>query len=42
VGVHPILPDGSSLKPDEPTLVEMQAEKVTITVRKATEADNGG
>ena len=40
VGVQPILPGGSSLKPEDETPVEMQAEKVTLNVRKATEADN--
>jgi hypothetical protein len=40
VGVQPILPGGSNLKPDVETPVEMQAEKVILTVRKATEADN--
>jgi hypothetical protein len=40
VGVHPILPGGSNLKPQVNTPVVMQAEKVTLNVRKATEADN--
>jgi len=40
VGVQPILPGGSSLMPEVETPVEMQAEKVTLNVRKATEADN--
>jgi hypothetical protein len=40
VGVHPILPGGSSLKPEVETPVVMQAEKVTLNVRIATEADN--
>jgi hypothetical protein len=40
VGVHPVLPGGSSLKPDDETPVEMAAETVVMNVRSATEADN--
>jgi hypothetical protein len=40
VGAQPILPDGSDPKPEHETPVVMQAEKVTLNVRKATEADN--
>jgi hypothetical protein len=40
VGAQPILPDGSDPKPEAETPVQMQAEKVTLNVRKATEADN--
>jgi len=40
VGNQPILPDGSSVKPEGQTPIIMQAERVTLKVRKATEADN--
>jgi hypothetical protein len=40
VGPEPILPAGSSLKPEYKTPIEMQAEKVILNVREATEADN--
>lgn len=40
VGVHPILPGGSSLQPQEETPIQMAAEVVEMTVRPATEADN--
>jgi hypothetical protein len=40
VGVRPLLPGGSSLQPDTETPVQMKAEKVVMTVRAATEADN--
>lgn len=40
VGPEPIMPGGSSLKPEDKTPIEMQAEKVAINIRKATEADN--
>jgi hypothetical protein len=40
VGVQPILPDGSSLEPEDETPVIMQAETVTLNVREATETDN--
>ena len=40
VGVHPLLPGGSSLKPDKNTPIQMLAETVTMDVRLATTADN--
>jgi len=40
VGVRPILPGGSSLKPDEETPIQMAAETIVMNVRPATEADN--
>jgi hypothetical protein len=40
VGVRPILPGGSSLKPEEVTPIEMAAETVVFNVRSATPADN--
>ena len=40
VGVHPILPGGSSLQPDQQTPVQMVAEVVTMNVRLATPSDN--
>jgi hypothetical protein len=40
VGVQPVLPGGSSIKPGEVTPIQMAAEVVTINVRQATEADN--
>jgi len=40
VGPEPIMPGGSTIKPEGRTPIEMQAEKVTINVRKATKADN--
>ena len=40
VGVHPILPGGSDISPEEETPIQMAAEKVVMTVRAATEADN--
>ena len=40
VGVRPILPGGSSIQPEGETPVQMAAEKVVMTVRQATEADN--
>lgn len=40
VGIQPILPGGSSIKPDAQTPVQMSAEVVSISVRQATEADN--
>ena len=39
-GAQPVLPGGSSLQPGEATLVQLEAEVVTMTVRPATEADN--
>lgn len=40
VGVQPVLPGGSSIKPGEETPIQMAAEVVTMNVRSATEADN--
>lgn len=40
VGVQPVLPVGSSIKPGEETPIQMAAEVVTMNVRAATEADN--
>ena len=40
VGVQPVLPGGSSIKPGEETSIQMAAEVVTMNVRQATEADN--
>ncbi len=40
VGVQPVLPVGSDLKPGAETPVQMAAEVVTITVREAAQADN--
>jgi len=40
VGVMPILPGGSNLKPDKQTPIQMAAEVITMNVRPATEADN--
>jgi LPXTG-motif cell wall-anchored protein len=39
-GAQPVLPAGSSIKPDAQTPIQMQAEIVTMNVRSATEADN--
>jgi Domain of unknown function (DUF4424) len=40
VGVMPILPGGSNLKPEASTPIRMAAEVVTMNVRPATAADN--
>jgi len=40
VGPQPILPGGSSLKPEGETLIQMAGEVVTMNVRPATAADN--
>jgi hypothetical protein len=40
VGPEPILPAGSNLKAEYQTPIEMQAEKVILNVRAATEVDN--
>ncbi|NJD59810.1 MAG: hypothetical protein FIA98_10475, partial [Anaerolineae bacterium] len=40
VGVHPVLPGGSSLQPEGDTPVQMEAEIVALTVRLATPDDN--
>jgi hypothetical protein len=40
VGVHPILPGGSSLQPEKRTSIQMASEVVTMNVRLATPADN--
>jgi tetratricopeptide (TPR) repeat protein len=40
VGVQPVLPGGSSIKPEDETPIQMAAEIVTMNIRPATEADN--
>ena len=40
VGVQPILPGGSNIKPEDETPIQMAAETVVMNVRAATEADN--
>src|SRR5512136_1099917 len=40
VGIQPVLPGGSSIKPGEETPIQMADETVVMTVRAATEADN--
>jgi hypothetical protein len=40
VGVQPVLPGGSSLKPEAETPVQMLAERVEMNVRPSTAADN--
>jgi hypothetical protein len=40
VGVQPILPGGSNIQPEAETPVQMAAERVVMSVRPATEADN--
>jgi hypothetical protein len=40
VGVRPVLPGGSDIKPEGETPIQMAAEKVVMTVRPASEADN--
>lgn len=40
VGPQPVLPGGSSLKPEGETPIQMAAEVVTMNVRPATVADN--
>ena len=40
VGVHPILPGGSNIQPEDDTPIQMTAEVVMMNVRPATEADN--
>lgn len=40
VGVQPVLPGGSSIKPVEETPIQMATEIVIMNVRPATEADN--
>jgi len=40
MGVQPILPGGSNIKPDEGTPIQMAAEKVELNVRPATELDD--
>ncbi len=40
VGVRPVLPGGSNIKPGEETPVQMAAETVTMNVRQATAMDN--
>jgi hypothetical protein len=41
VGVQPILPGGSSIRPQDATPIQMVLEEVTLSIRPATEADNG-
>jgi hypothetical protein len=40
VGVQPILPGGSSIRPEEPTPIRMASEVVVMNIRPAAEADN--
>ena len=40
VGVWPILPGGSSIKPGSETPIQMAAERVVMTVRQGTDAEN--
>jgi hypothetical protein len=40
VGVQPILPSGSNIKPEGQMPIQMAAEKVIMTVRQGTDADN--
>ena len=40
MGVQPILPGGSNIKPEEETPIQMAAEKVVLNVRPVTEADD--
>lgn len=39
VGIQPILPDGSSIRPKTETPIQMASEKVVLDVRQATEWD---
>ena len=41
MGVNPILPGGSNIKPEGDTPIQMTAEKVVLTVHKTTDMDNG-
>jgi len=41
LGVQPILPGGSNIKPEGETQIQMTAEKVVLTVHKTTDMDNG-
>jgi hypothetical protein len=40
MGVQPILPGGSNIKPEGETPIQMAAEKVVLNVRPATETDD--
>lgn len=40
VGVQPVLPGGSSIRPEAQTPIQMAAEVIVMTVRLATAADN--
>lgn len=40
VGVQPILPGGSNISPQDETPIQMEAEKVVMTVRQGTDAEN--
>jgi hypothetical protein len=40
VGVQPILPGGSNIKPEDQTPIQMVAESVVMTVRQGTDGDN--
>ena len=40
MGVQPILPGGSNIKPEGETPIQMAAEKVVLNVRPATEVDD--
>ncbi len=40
VGIQPILPGGSNIKPEDKTPIQMAAEKIVMTLRQGTDADN--
>lgn len=40
VGVHPVLPGGSSIEPEEDTPIQMASEHVAMSVKLATAEDN--
>jgi hypothetical protein len=40
VGVRPVLPGGSNIKPEDETPIQMAAETIVMNVRAATGADN--
>jgi hypothetical protein len=41
MGVNPILPGGSNIKPEGDTPIQMTAEKVVLTVHQTTDVDSG-
>ena len=41
MGVQPILPGGSNIKPEGKTPIQMTAEKVVLTVHQTADVDNG-